>query len=668
MLFFRHILVVLLLIFSVKNLLSQKSWQYIQQSDKSYGTDMDSVPIYLNMAITEAIKEKNDTIKYEAYIHYINFYGVTSEKTKGDSLLQLTLKTIRNQKYIAKLYIAAGYLYKELGDFKSAQKYLLNAYETGKSLNDHYILCGSCLNLSRIFKTQRRYDLANEYGLKSIEYAKKGNIQDKLENCYNQMASLYKLEEKFQESETYYQKVKEIVDKNQDAWGKIILNNNLGNLYTVWKKYAQAENLFKENIRLSQETNNDEMYYYSFFELATLKFQTKEYSNAQYYIDRALSGLNYLQNNLDMHDVYWQAYLVYKENKDYPQALLYHEKWKDYSDTLNKMNTDKLLLETEAQFRNQEKQQQIEILGKQNALKESEISKKNTILIASGIFTAFIAAFLILIIFTYRKLRVVNKKLEFKNVQIEEQKREILDSINYAQKIQNATLGSPEEIQNYYPTSAIIFKPKDILSGDFYWYELKDHIFLFAVADCTGHGVPGAMMSMIGLDSLKEAVNKFDLTSPSKILEHLSSSVKHAFIKNSTDIKDTMDISLCALDMQTNVLKFSGAINSLYLVRNGQLTILKGDKMYIGNNDQSFQEQSVSLLKGDALFLISDGYTDQFGGGDGKKFKTSNFKKLIGEVSHLPSGQIYEILNETISNWKGNMEQTDDITCLILKV
>lgn len=401
---------------------------------------MDSVPICLYKAIEVAKKENNDTARYEAYIDLINFCGVKSLQKEGDSLFLIANRLIKDQKFIGKLYIAYGYFNKESGNYKKALDYLLKAYEIGMKTNDNFILCGSTLNISRIYKAEQRYDLAIEYCNKSIEYGKRGKLLDRLENCYNQLAAIYKFTNNFQESERYYFLVRDIVNKNQDKWGLIVVNNNLGNLYVQWKKYLEAEQLYTKNLALSKETNNLEMYYYSLFELSNVFYEDKKFEKSRVNIDEALKGMDFLQNNLDMHDIYWHAYRVYKIDKDLEKALFYHEKWKEISDTLHKMNTDKLLMEVEARFRNKDKQEQIEHLNEQNSTKQNEINRKNWFLIVSIIFIAVILVSLGMVLRIQSKLKQAKYKLEQNNIRIQAQQKEIIDSIIYAKRIQQSLM------------------------------------------------------------------------------------------------------------------------------------------------------------------------------------------------------------------------------------
>ncbi|HEY1039890.1 MAG TPA: SpoIIE family protein phosphatase [Bacteroidia bacterium] len=263
--------------------------------------------------------------------------------------------------------------------------------------------------------------------------------------------------------------------------------------------------------------------------------------------------------------------------------------------------------------------------------------------------------------------------------EIEEKNDEILSSIRYAKRIQEALLPSRELINGLFNENFVLYKPRDIVSGDFYWAsqvrittgdkEKDKYVSLFALADCTGHGVPGAFMSLIGKNFLKQSSTERDVNSPADALDFLNKNVSEALNQNSKDgpVRDGMDIVLIAVDMETLRLQFSGANNPIYIVRNNELTILKADKQPIGSyssETRPFTNNTMDLQKGDSIYLFTDGYADQFGGPDGKKFKYKQMQELLLEINHLPMPQQEPILRERFEAWKGNLEQVDDV-CII---
>jgi len=253
---------------------------------------------------------------------------------------------------------------------------------------------------------------------------------------------------------------------------------------------------------------------------------------------------------------------------------------------------------------------------------------------------------------------------------IEEKNKHITDSIHYAKRIQDATLPDLKLMNHYLKESFVLFKPKDIVSGDFYWIEKKDDEILFAVVDCTGHGVPGAFLSLIGYNSLNKIVNELNITKPSEILEELNKTVYQTLQNNLeyNHIQDGMDIAICSLNKNTNTLQFAGAYNPLYIVKDDTVKEIKGDKISIGSGENNFNikfnNHIVQLDKDDCIYLFSDGYADQFGGPKGKKFKYSRFKELLIEMNNLEMKDQGDNLDKTITQWQGDLEQIDDV-CVI---
>lgn len=255
--------------------------------------------------------------------------------------------------------------------------------------------------------------------------------------------------------------------------------------------------------------------------------------------------------------------------------------------------------------------------------------------------------------------------------QLEEKTKEITDSINYAKRIQNAILPPLNLVSEKLKNCFIVYEPKDIVAGDFYWMEAKEDLVLFAAADCTGHGVPGAMVSVMCSNALNRAVKEYGLVQPAAILDKTLEIILAQFENSVDDVKDGMDIAICAFQPSTKRLEYSGAQNPLWIIRNNGLELeeIKGDKQPIGkySTRKQFTNHSLVLDSGDLVYLSSDGYADQFGGERGKKFKSINFKKLLFEIRTKTMLEQKQLLQETFQKWKGDLEQLDDVCVLGFK-
>jgi serine phosphatase RsbU (regulator of sigma subunit) len=290
--------------------------------------------------------------------------------------------------------------------------------------------------------------------------------------------------------------------------------------------------------------------------------------------------------------------------------------------------------------------------------------------------TLIISLFYLLFVFQTRKLiksrKLLKEKvqalkiIESQKIELELKDKNITDSLIYAQRIQEALLPSEAYFRNHFEDSFIIFKPKDIVSGDFYWIgEKGDKVFVVA-ADCTGHGVPGALMSMIGLKIIEKTINEDNIEIPSEILAIMNRGLEKTFSREKnigTIIRDGMDIGLCVIDRKRRKVDYSGAFLPLYLIRDDSLLEIKADKIIIGMNANGipYTDHEIDLLEDDIFYIFSDGYVDQFGGTDNKKFMYRRFRYLLLTIHHFPVNDQKAILEENILNWMGVNEQVDDI-------
>jgi serine phosphatase RsbU (regulator of sigma subunit) len=267
------------------------------------------------------------------------------------------------------------------------------------------------------------------------------------------------------------------------------------------------------------------------------------------------------------------------------------------------------------------------------------------------------------------KVKERTAEVVLKSREIEEKNKDITASIRYAERIQRAML--PKE--DTFAETFVLFMPKDIVSGDFYWmYDNGDWQFI-AVVDCTGHGVPGAFMSIIGHNSLNKVVREYGLTRPSAIVDQLNNEVMKALMqRHEKAINDGMDLALIAFNKKNFTLEFAGAYNPLYVVRKGEVFVYKGDRFPIGmttmDEKKNFTNQPVDIRPGDMIYMCSDGYADQFGSADVKKYKSGNVKKLLSSIWNLPVNEQKERLESEILTWKGDLAQVDDILFIGTKI
>ena len=360
-------------------------------------------------------------------------------------------------------------------------------------------------------------------------------------------------------------------------------------------------------------------------------------------------------------------YQIEKKLKNYKKAIMYLEEMIENKDSLDKLSAkeDLAKYESEKEF---EIKQQLDSLKHLDEIRiqQAEIKTQKTI---EGVLFVGILLVISFLVFVYKQLNNTKKQKDI----IEEKQAEITDSINYAKKIQDAMMTSSVYLKETLPKSFILFKPKDVVSGDFYWiYKDQEENIFFTVADCTGHGVPGAFMSMIGTSLLNEIIIEKGLKDTDKILGEMRSQIiKSLHQEEDGGQKDGMDISLCKLNIKKKLVEFSGAHNSLIHISEDKLNNYRGDHQPVGlllGDKKPFTKHEVKLKKNDMLYIYSDGYQDQFGGEKGKKYMGAKFKKQLLRINKESTEKQLILLEEEFKSWTHNYEQIDDVCVMGVRI
>ncbi len=353
-------------------------------------------------------------------------------------------------------------------------------------------------------------------------------------------------------------------------------------------------------------------------------------------------------------------------------AVKYYQKHIALKDTIlsaeNKQVAEDLAMKYESDLKDTENNN----LKNEAILREEVISKKSTTINLMIIGSLLLLGLIVMVFISRQKINKAKLLTEKQKHIIEDKNKEIIDSINYAKRLQDAAIPSPEYFQSLLPNSFIYYNPKDIVAGDFYWvHHLKEkNKLLVAAADCTGHGVPGALVSIVCLNALNRCVEEFKLSEPAKILDKTTEIIQQSFRLEENDVKDGMDIGLALLDLEKNEGIFSGANNPLWILSNGTLNEIKGDSQPVGkqHKPKPFTQHTFKFKKDDLLVLFTDGYADQFGGPNGKKLKSKAFKEQIAHYSMAKSSEVRQNIEDVFVNWKGSHEQVDDVLVVGIKI
>lgn len=629
-----------------------------------------------------AIHAEQDTNRAMVLYRLCNAYSRINYDTAeiyGNQALQLSME-LDFQKGIGASFNNLGLVYEKKGEDVRALKYYTLALDAKRKTGDVKSTASTLNNIGIIYKKQEYYSKAIEYYREAMSLNKaSGNRQFLLINYYNIANCHKKLNNG--DSAMYYYGLGSDLALELKAWSDYVgILTSVGNYYLDNKEYEKGLQFVDSAHAIAQlyHANEPQDIYCEAKGRGFLGLN--QLDSAEYYLDRELEITNgtkswgpITQGNLLLAQLYVRRYRATGNDS----ALMngYHHLELAYAardstvstkrlNTIFEMVTDDLIDQKNAEIK--AVQQEKELAD----LKSTKDRQFRNFVIALALAISLV---LVVLWMRYRKNKELNRELADKNVQIENKNREIIDSITYAKRLQEAILPQAGYVKQFLHESFVLYLPKDIVAGDFYWMETSGDRLFIAAADCTGHGVPGAMVSVVCANALERSVNEFGIRNTAGILDKTRSLVMHAFEKSAAMVNDGMDISLLALPLNsTGAVKaqWSGAFNPLVVVRDGKILEWKADKQPVGNFEimSPFTAHELELQPNDWVYLFTDGYADQFGGPKGKKFKYATLKERLVEISKLHAHQQLSELESTLNSWRGTIEQVDDICVIGLKI
>ena len=590
---------------------------------------------------------------------------------------------LEDKRGVAISYNNIGIVYYNQGDIPNALEYFHKSLKLKEEVGNKMGAAKSLTNIGGIYKVLVNYELALKYYKKALK------IQDELNdikgkaNCFNHIGFIYEEQGDIELASDYYQKSLAICIELGYKDGIAVSYGNLGKVHKLLNEMQLARTYLLKSLTIREEVGDKRGTVTSLIKLGQLEFELDNLIQAQLRGEKAFElaqELGYPKLIKISADLVSQ---VYEKQGKGMKALTMFKLSKIMNDSIFNDNTRKASMQQQAKFE-YEKQKVLDDADhdKKIAIEKEEQEKQQVIIIAIVCGLLLLIIFLVII---FNRLQVTKKQkkiIEQQKEEVEEARHtlqeknlEITDSITYAKRIQEAILPTPQTIKELLPDSFVFYQPKDIVAGDFYWVESKNEYVFFAAADCTGHGVPGAMVSVVCNTALNRVIRDYDLLDPGKILDKTREIIVEQLNKPSniegyslSNMNDGMDIALCVLNTKTNELHYSGAHNPLWILREGKDEIeeLKATKQSIGRveNPVSFKTHQSMLNKGDTIYLFSDGFADQFGGEKGKKLKYKPFKNLLIEMRNDDMDAQLDIITKSFKNWKGVLEQTDDV-CVI---
>ncbi len=618
--------------------------QFVDCLVKAKELSNDSMIAYWEVAHTFSKKANHFMALGKACIDLSNYYNGTGNYTKAINYLLEAEKIYESKamvKQLGKVYALLGNTYVGLNNSEQQFNYFTKCYNIG---------------------TQNKIALYEAHGSGGL-------------------ASYYLLVKNYKEAIKYFNISSELFKKLDNKINYSVMLSNIAGAYREWGNLKMAEETIKKSEDYLVNINLNYAAFCCYKEIGEIAMVRNQYDIAIKYYNKALHLMIEDKANHNISELYKNlADATYKAKK-FRESADYLNLHIQYKDSVFNETQNKQLVEVQEKYETDKKDSEIRLLNNQNELSKSEINRKR-VLIYGVIAVAILL--IILLAFGVRsniQKNKTNAMLDKQKVIIEQKHKEITDSINYAERIQRSFLASTELLNENLNEYFILFKPKDIVSGDFYWAAstLQDtqgstttKKFLLCTADSTGHGVPGAIMSLLNITSLESAIND-GFVEPADILNTTRERIIERLKKDGSADggKDGMDCSLICFDFENQKLSYSAANNPVWIIRKNELINLPINKMPVGKHDndkESFTQNEFDLQKGDLVYTLTDGYADQFGGPEGKKFMSKKLRELIVSNAHLPLSEQKKVLETSFKNWVGNLEQIDDVTVVGIKI
>jgi len=573
-----------------------------------------------------------------------------------------------------------GKVYDMQGQHSQALTSFHQALDLAKKV-ENKTLISFCLNsLGDIYRQQDDTMQATYYFLQALDMALEIGDKSRTAYAYAYLGDIARAEGKFERARAYYRQSLDVAGESEDTTCIIYVYNGIADSYFLQDKLDSTEYFLNYSLSLCDSANDREQIANNTLMLASVACERKNYQAAIPLGEKALAIAKEIQIPQYEGDAADALYKAYKGVGRTKEALEMYEYSIVMRDSLNNLETVRKFQEEQYKAKENDLKEEQAVKDaraeSQQLLDAQKLEQQSYVIYFAAGGIVLVLVCLVIAVRGYRNKRKANEAIQQQKEQVEHQKeiieeknKEIVDSINYAQRIQTAIFPPEKKLAEVFGESFVLFLPKDIVSGDFYWMEkAKDGSSLLAAVDCTGHGVPGALVSVVGNNALNRTVREFGLSDPGKILDKLNELVAETFAQSESEVKDGMDISL--LSLNNNQLKWAGANNNLWLMRSGNVIELKADRRPIGKYETSgeFTTKTLTLQSGDTVYIFTDGYADQFGGEKGKKFKYKALQDLLLSMQNLTMQEQKEKLEKTFTEWRGNLEQVDDVLILGLKI
>ncbi|MCW3083135.1 MAG: protein serine/threonine phosphatase [Bacteroidetes bacterium] len=602
---------------------------------------------------------------------------------------------INNKQGLSETYFSIGSLYNFQGNIPKALDYYSNSLKIAEACNHTKVIAYSLNNIGSIYSSLDDYAQALTFYSKSLKIYENNKDKTGIAIALNNIGGIYKKQGNISKALDYFSRGLKVAEDNNDKKERANSLFNTGTIYNDYQnKPDEALDCFTKSLKLQEEIGYKKGIANSLCNIGKVYLNKKNYATAESFAQRSLTigkEIGFPQNILNAATILDQIYEM--QNKP-ALALQVYKLSITMRDSINNTQVQKASIKRELQYNYEKKAAADSVVNaKEKEVRQAQISQQQAEIKAkrNQQYALFGGLALVLVFagFMYNRFKITQRQkiiieqqeketrkqksvVEEQKQLIEEKHKEITDSINYAERIQRSFLASKTLLDEHLPSYFVFFQPKDVVSGDFYWAaKLANGNFACITADSTGHGVPGAIMSILNISSLEKAVEK--QTEPSAILNETRNTIIERLKKDGSNDggKDGMDCSLISFDLKNNRFTYAAANNPIWIARENKILEFVSDKMPVGKHDKDntpFTQHTVKLQKGDVVYTFTDGMPDQFGGSKGKKFLYKQLKELLISISHLPMEEQKEKLSEVLNGWKGGLEQTDDITIMGVRV
>ncbi len=611
---------------------------------------------------------------------------------KGENLTAIDLETrsliisegIKDKKAMGNTLCNMGNVFLEMGNYSDAIDKYTQSMKIAEEIGNKNLVAANLANIGIICFSQGDYKKAMDYNSKNLAIVEKLGDKYSMSYSYRNIGKVHEVRGEFQKAIYSYTKAYSLSEESADESGKAYSLNYLGNVYLSMKDYEKAQEYFFRSMTIAEKLNDTYSIVENLDHIGNCYYERGDYPKAIEYCKKALNIASNTELILLKRNASKSLYSIYKKTNKFQEALRMHEYFTNIKDTILSEENRKGVLKKEIQYK-YEKQSLADSISYSQKQKLNEVEhtsqldkeKSQRYFLYGGLVFALILGGVSFSGYQRKKrdnntISSQKKLVEMQKDIVEVKQKEIIDSISYAKRIQDAILPPNKLVKQHLPDSFVFYRPKDIVAGDFYWMEAVADRLIIVVADCTGHGVPGALVSVVCSNALNRAVKEFGFRKPGEILDKVKELVVETFDKSEEEVKDGMDISLLSILKSPNKMhaEWAGANNPLWIIRNNELIEYKPDKQPIGQylDAHPFTTHAIELQKGDALFLFTDGFQDQFGEVSNKKFKSAQMKKMLLSIQDENMENQKVIIEDIFKNWKGTFEQVDDICVIGIKL